>query len=499
MAKKLILSIKSKLLTKYTSSINALEAVLHSLIASDQQRGITSILIYIDQPTAASDYGFPVMTTVSDTACKQVIDSLFRTQQPDYIVLFGADDVFPFFLLDNHLHTIDKDVDQTVPSDYPYACDAPASRDATTYTNPIRVIGRIPDLPGIADLAYVQGLVNDIIQFRSAAQSDYQSYFAISAAKWINSSLRTAQNIFNDSDSVLPSPPQTSNFQPQDLQPLSHYFNCHGRLNAPDFLGELNGNTPVCLSPANLNGNIRKGTVVVAECCYGAQLLNPLNFGISVASNYLKNHAIAFMGSTTMSFGMINDQDQADLLSQYFFKNVMNGASTGRALLAAKIFFLKERTPNPVSFKTLAQFTLLGDPSVQPVAAPVTTGMLSTLSNRRLELISSGLNLGVTVPRPVKVSENIRFRPPAAMRAVLKQLFMTKAEHEMIFDVENSIADTIFATQALPTGISPAASQKVRFRVYQQKEQEGVLPSVRLVVIKEAAGEILGYKEYVSH
>jgi hypothetical protein len=51
---------------------------------------------------------------------------------------------------------------------------------------------------------------------------------------------------------------------------------------------------------------------------------------------------------------------------------VLDGASLGRALLEARQKYIQAApTPlGPIDLKTLGQFVLLGDPSVQPVAPP---------------------------------------------------------------------------------------------------------------------------------
>jgi hypothetical protein len=59
------------------------------------------------------------------------------------------------------------------------------------------------------------------------------------------------------------------------------------------------------------------------------------------------------------------------LACSYFVDGVLNGASIGRAALEARQRFVRQVTVlSPVNSKTLAQFNLLGDPSVHPVAAP---------------------------------------------------------------------------------------------------------------------------------
>ncbi len=58
----------------------------------------------------------------------------------------------------------------------------------------------------------------------------------------------------------------------------------------------------------------------------------------------------------------------ADLIAQYFLIDVLGSTSIGRACLQARQKFVySQKMENPVNLKTLAQFILLGDPSLQPV------------------------------------------------------------------------------------------------------------------------------------
>ncbi len=58
----------------------------------------------------------------------------------------------------------------------------------------------------------------------------------------------------------------------------------------------------------------------------------------------------------------------ADLIVQYFLLEILGGASLGRAALRARQRYVREIVDlDPTDLKTLAQFTLLGDPAVHPV------------------------------------------------------------------------------------------------------------------------------------
>ena len=129
-------------------------------------------------------------------------------------------------------------------------------------------------------------------------------------------------------------------------------------------------------------------TIVAAECCYGAQLYDPvLATSHGLCLHYLDQGAIAFWGSSNIAWGPAHGNGQADLIAQYFLQEVLRGASLGRAALAARQRFARQASPAllPVDLKTLAQFVLLGDPSVHPIALPATASTRERLAETALD------------------------------------------------------------------------------------------------------------------
>jgi hypothetical protein len=114
-----------------------------------------------------------------------------------------------------------------------------------------------------------------------------------------------------------------------------------------------------------------RGTVVAAECCYGAQLYDPsiARGDVGICNRYLARGAVGFFGSSTIAYGPSEGNGSADLICQFFMLRVLAGASLGRAAIEARQKFSLQATHlDPTDLKTLAQFNLLGDPSVTPVS-----------------------------------------------------------------------------------------------------------------------------------
>jgi hypothetical protein len=118
-----------------------------------------------------------------------------------------------------------------------------------------------------------------------------------------------------------------------------------------------------------------EGTIMAAECCYGAELYDPslpTALGqIGLCNTYLNAKAYGYFGSTNTAYGPTAANDQADLLCRYFFEELLSGSSLGRACLQARLRYAtaKGGVLTPVDLKTLAQFTLMADPSLTPVVS----------------------------------------------------------------------------------------------------------------------------------
>src|SRR5205807_9596179 len=91
---------------------------------------------------------------------------------------------------------------------------------------------------------------------------------------------------------------------------------------------------------------------------------------VGIANTYMLSGAYAFWGSTTISYAPTDGNQHADLMCQYFFDEILKGASIGHAALAARLRYIqKERVLCEVALKTLAQFIALGDASIHCVLA----------------------------------------------------------------------------------------------------------------------------------
>lgn len=489
---KIIVTSKNNLSKKYGSAFNEIKKHFKKLIAADKENTLNTKVVYVDEKTSTKTIGLKPVVNMKEKSCKDFVDLLFKKHNPAYIVIFGSQDVFPFQELKNDLFHPGDDDDEFIPSDLPYACDSPYSKKVGAFVNPVRVVGRIPDLPGKGDMLFVDTIFQNILKQRPKTKKDYSNYFAVSASVWKESTEESIDNIFGNTSGLLNSPPAKGGYLKSQLKPLAHFYNCHGGLLDPNYYGQKGSSFPIALTPKDLKGKVTYGTVVAAECCYGAQLMDPSADGDSIASSYFKNNALSFLGSSTIAYGPSTGQGLADLICQYFIINIHTGASTGRALLEARQKFLNASGPHldPYELKTLAQFYILGDPSLSLIEVAEEKG--STIQNRRLNLFSKGITIGQSVAPSVQLTKKKPQRHRSGVRQILEETGFTKNVAEKVFETRFRKAPSPELRKVLQGG-------KMRYLTFEKsgKRPKG-LKNIRVLVLKENDDQILGYKVYVS-
>lgn len=435
MSTKVIVTNRTALKNKYGASYGSIEAAIPPLIAADRHQGIITQVVHLDDVVQMAKFNAPPVTDPLNSAQnKNAIDGVYKGTTPTYLMILGSIDIVPHQDMTNPMH----DSDPNVPGDLPYACEAPYSRNPADFIAPTRVVGRLPDLTGKADVSYFVRVIAIDAALRTRPRSDYIDYFAVSCDVWKGSTSQSLTNIFGNSAAMKLSPPDGPNWTTAQYARRSHFVNCHGGSADPKWVGQLGSFYPSAVESGLLQGNLVAGTIATAECCYGAQLYDPsLAVGgrMGISSAYLLSQACAFFGSSNIAYGPPSGQGSADLITQYFLKSLLTGASAGVAALYARQTFVKVVTPlDPVALKTLAQFNLLGDPSAHPVAAPPLAGEgpeaepkdeTEARLGRRRELFLEGASLAATTAVPVLSAS---LQPSAETRSELDAFI---AEHQL--------------------------------------------------------------------
>lgn len=495
---KLVISSKKNLALKYGSQASKIDALINKLKKADKSKGIDTKLVYVDDATSCRSVGVRRLKTFSDADYKRVVDDLYNRLLPAYIVILGAGDVFPFQEITNPA----DDDDDIVPSDLPYACHAPYSKTIHGYTGPTRVVGRIPDKPGKQNnIRFFEILINNSIEQKQLTADDYKKYFAVSAQVWTKSTQKSLQSIFANTDSLVNSPVKAETtdgkYSKVQLRQLTHFYNCHGAKAEPFFYGQKGSNYPVAQGSKALVSNITKGTIVAAECCYGAELYDAAEAESKqdgIALTYLENGAIAYLGSSTIAYGPADSNALADLITQYFIKGIIKGnASAGRSFLEARQRFLTDSGPqlDPYELKTLAQFYLLGDPSVVPVKAAVDNSVSgTTIFNTRAALSSKGLGLQESMEPSRQQRRQSKPGNPKQLKQLLKDSNFEDAEKMLVYSILSRHSGR--GKQKIITG------ETARYRAFIKPKTTNKLKHLQVLVVKEDNQQLLGWRVYES-
>jgi hypothetical protein len=510
MEDKIIVTNRKALLKKYgTKGFAMIQNALTELIAADNKRGIKSKVVYLDDQASMKKLSDKAVISTSDRrGNKKAIDAVFKFFNPHYLMILGASDVVPHQDLDNPVYKLDGsgDDDDHAWGDLPYACNAPYSRDPAHFVGPTRLLGRLPDLVSANEPSYVVSLLKAVTNYKRRSLDDYMSYFGLSAEVWQGSTRLSLDNIFGNADKLLLAPPSGPDYADRQLQSRMHFINCHGALASPEFYGEGDNNKPISLTTQAITGKIVDGTVAAVECCYGAELYDAVTLAIDqpISQSYLHHGGYGYFGSTTIAYGPAEGNGAADLICQYFLLNVLEGASIGRAALLARQQFV-ERTAqmDPVDLKTLAQFCLLGDPSVHPVEVPSATDVPAGVTaaeaerffraERREKLKLTGAFLAKTKPTASKRVPSGKLSP--TVRAALSRI----AEKARLGDKERFTAFAVKAAQTSKGRAAKAPSAPSRYLVAIGTPKGETMEKVKrgvAVVAKELNGRIVAYRIY---
>ena len=367
---KVILTNRSAMQHKYGGTWVLIQSAVDALIAKDLTRGLSSRLILLDDHVAMTGLGgIGVLSSASPQQNLAAVNAVRAALSPTHVMLLGSIDVIPYQNLTNPLHVpgnIENDPDPITWSDLPYACGQPYSQNIDHFLTPSISVSRLPDVTHGTDAGYLVGLLNIATDYTCRPRSAYEPYMGLTKRNWSNSTKLILTAAFGNATQIHEIPPESSPWPLTLLQNLSHFINCEGITYASQFYAT----GIVVLDAEELDRHVAQGTVVAAECCYGTELYDPaIALGkFSVCNTYLANGAYGFLGSSTVAYSEASVNDFADLICKYFLNHLLAGATLGEALLEARREYIAINSPlSDKDLKTLAQFTLLGDPSLRPV------------------------------------------------------------------------------------------------------------------------------------
>ena len=295
-----------------------------------------------------------------------ILFPLYLVTVPHYLMIVGDSTVVPSMDWDN----VSDVYDDNVPSDLPYlTLDTTSPWDGVEYGfENVTQVGRVPAKAknGFSEaIAYFERVKN--FKGYTATKS-----FAYSAYVWQRTTVAEFSHL---NPNTITSPKYTCN--PDDagsdglwlLEQLSpEYnmvcFNLHGSDETHIWSGQLGEYFyPDAFEQGLLPQN--NGYVLLTEACYGARP----TCSDSIVVNALQNGCMAFVGSSRVAYGWDNGQiGCADIIAQHFTYHVAKGETVGNAFLKA-LTELTNREMSEIEIKTLAEFSLYGDPSVKLITA----------------------------------------------------------------------------------------------------------------------------------
>ncbi|MEM5773854.1 MAG: C25 family cysteine peptidase, partial [Anaerolineaceae bacterium] len=352
--------------------------------------------VYPDDPVSMVSFGLTTLDSIDPWKIKNMLLELdrFLAKKGEMIgalLIVGSDEIVPFHQLPNPT----DDLDEVVKSDNPYA-----ATDGNYFVQEWPV-GRLPDEAG-TDAGFLLSQIRAVITNHTVEKKNSTSWLQLlfsifnifksasakkngkkksltsigySAAVWQASS-KYAYRPVEYGNKLFTSPPeQTGSIKSARFSTSSiGYFNLHGVEDGAEWYGQRETGDlksqidyPIALTPREIVKGALAPEVVFSEACYGG-FVDGKTEDQSIALKYLGIGTPAFIGSTCVAYGSIDTPlIGADLLANYFWKNISGSNTLGEAFIQAKLEFTKEMDKRQGFLdgedqKTLLSFVFYGDP-----------------------------------------------------------------------------------------------------------------------------------------
>jgi hypothetical protein len=337
------------------------------------RRGLASAVLVVEQGDAAR--GVAEADPSSADAIKRQLEALAdalerQGQQLRSVLLVGGPDVLPFHMLGNPL----LDSEGVLAADYLYGLHG-YDELATEWS-----VGRLPDGAG-NDASQLLRLLGLAVRHHRCPPRPVGRAFGYSTATWQQSS-RAVFQALGATDELLLSPPCDAARLPYNRLAAAArlYFNLHGVRDGAAWYGQTDDGRRsfvVALRPHDLDGLNLLGAVALSEACYGAYSPQ-FDLAGTLALALLLRGVACFVGATDIAYGAARPPlSEADLLAAAFLQaSLTPGISAGAAFQQARhdamrTTLLRQGFLDDDDTKTLMQFVLYGDPTIQigPLAA----------------------------------------------------------------------------------------------------------------------------------
>lgn len=301
-------------------------------------------------------------TSIPDSpgALIEVLNEIDRLSKISYLFIIGGPDVIPSCTWTDML---EDDVD--IESDLCYSTLSSASpfSGLSCRTSAWIRVGRLPTWPDEGFDTF-RRYFDNASSWRPKPASHER--LGMSAAVWAEPSRRIFGRL--SGRDVLLSPTYTAQNLGSHLSPESEllYFNLHGASarGAKYWYGQDDVSYPIAFDPQLLS-RLVVPYVIGVEACYGARYVG-YDADDSTLLSAMGGRCLAFVGSSRIAYGATQgDAICADVLVGDFLRRLTMGQCSGDALIGARRSLLLDSMVREPELKTLAEFSLYGDPALR--------------------------------------------------------------------------------------------------------------------------------------
>ncbi len=358
--------------------------------------GVRLETVFVDDRRSVWPRGLEPVAEVSPKAVKGLLNAALLCLVPPAeltnerqvgLLLLGGDDIVPAYRLPN---PVDDD-EEAILSDVPYG-DPPPS-----WPTGARVpVGRLPD-DASGNLALLLRQIDTLVEARrlpragvagplvtrAARQALEQvglaptswTVTAVGAASWGAVMERAVRDVFPGADLKVCPPASAERFEARWLEGRRFlHFGLRGDPGCPEWLGDGESSGAAdeagaqpALGPEQLSGAMLGHPIVFTTASYAA-LVAGKSSATSLTLRFLAEGAVGVIGPTGVAYGCNQPPlAGADLLASLFWRRLREGVSVGVALDRARADYARQESDRQGFLdggdrKTIAQFTLLGDP-----------------------------------------------------------------------------------------------------------------------------------------
>ncbi|MBO4633263.1 MAG: zinc ribbon domain-containing protein [Lentisphaeria bacterium] len=286
-----------------------------------------------------------------------ILQQIVDVARPKYLFLLGDQSVMAVGEWENQT----GDSDEEVFGDLPYLLlddTSPWDGQDFRFKDSLRV-GRLPNGADDGFNSFRQYLEYAAVNIGKTAPL---SPYGLSALVWEPESQAefshiSKENVDTSPDFTIDDP--NCGYQNANLL----YFNLHGSEQNACWYGQDGKDYPPAFSP-QLLCEVLAPNYIGVEACYGAQYGNDLETDESILLTALHCGCISFLGSSKIAYGTSEPEGTcADIIIGEYIRGIAAGKCSGDAFAAGLQKLVETSDLDDSDCKTIAEFSLYGDPS----------------------------------------------------------------------------------------------------------------------------------------